>query len=261
MGGRWTLIALFLLTVVPAQAQPPEDRPPTDDLAQGQRLFEGQCARCHGLKGAGGAGPSLARARLRHATSEKALIAVIRDGIPGTEMPWTWQMDDRELRQVAAYVRSLGRTEAAPPPGDPVKGKALFEKGDCAKCHTVRGQGGTLGPELTDIGARRGPAYLRQALHDPGTTQPLDADGYVQFLVVQAATHEGHVVRGLRINEDTFTIQIRDADNRIYSFQKRDLVEVKREHGGSLMPSFGATHSPAELDDLIAYLASLRGEP
>jgi putative heme-binding domain-containing protein len=176
-------------------------------------------------------------------------------------MPWAWWLDERELKQVSAYVRSLGRTEAASLPGDPLKGKVLFEKGDCAKCHTVRGQGGTLGPALTDIGARRGPSYLRQALHDPGSTQPLDSNGFVQFLVVQAVTHDGRIVRGLRINEDTFTIQIRDADNRIHSFQKRDLMEVKRELGGSLMPSFGATISPADLDDLIAYLASLRGEP
>jgi putative heme-binding domain-containing protein len=176
-------------------------------------------------------------------------------------MQWTWQMDDREMKQVAAYVWSLGRTEAAPLPGDPLKGKTLFEKGECAKCHTVRGQGGTLGPDLTDVGARRGPAYLRQALHDPGTNQPKDANGFLAYLLVQVATHDGHVVRGLRINEDTFTIQVRDADNRIHSFQKRDLAEVKREPGGSLMPSFGATIAPSELDDLITYLASLRGAP
>jgi putative heme-binding domain-containing protein len=249
------------MTGFPARAEPPDDGPPADDLAQGKRLFEGNCARCHGVNGAGGIGPTLTRARLRHAADEKALIEVIRDGIPGTEMPWTWWLDDRELKQVAVYVRSLGRTEAASLPGDPLKGKALFEKGDCAKCHTVRGQGGTLGPALTDIGTRRGPSYLRQALHDPGSTQPLDSGGFVQFLVVQAVTHEGRIVRGLRINEDTFTIQIRDADNRIHSFQKRDLVEVKRELGGSLMPNFGATILPSDLDDLIAYLASLRGEP
>ena len=47
----------------------------------------------------------------------------------------------------------------------------------------------------------------------------------------------------------------------IHSFQKRDLVEVKREDAGSLMPSYRAAISSIDLDDLIAYLASLRGEP
>jgi putative heme-binding domain-containing protein len=256
----WPL-PFLLLACVPVQGQTQPDRPANDDLVQGQRLFEGQCARCHGLKGAGGIGPSLTRARLRHAPSEKALLALIREGIPGTEMPWTWQMDDHELRQVAAYVRSLGRAESAPLPGDPARGRGLFEKGECAKCHTVRGQGGTAGPDLTEVGARRAPAYIRQALYDPGTNQPLDPEGFRTFLVVQAATHAGRLVRGVRVNEDTFTIQIRDSENRIHSFPKRDLVEVKREHGSSLMPSFGATIAPAELDDLVAYLASLRGEP
>jgi putative heme-binding domain-containing protein len=176
-------------------------------------------------------------------------------------MDWTWQMDERELRQVAAYVWSLGRTESVPLAGDPLKGKPVFEKADCAKCHAVRGQGGSLGPDLTDIGARRGPGYLRQAVHDPGTTQPVNATGFLAFLVVQAATPDGRIVRGLRINEDTFTIQIRDADNRIHSFAKRDLIELKRESAGSLMPGYGAALSSPELDDLVAYLSSLRGEP
>jgi cytochrome c oxidase cbb3-type subunit 3 len=67
-------------------------------------------------------------------------------------------------------------------------------------------------------------------------------------------------VRGIRINEDTFTLQLRDADNRLYSFRKQDLKELNRESGGSLMPSYQTVFSPTEIDDLIAYLASLRGE-
>jgi cytochrome c oxidase cbb3-type subunit III len=67
-------------------------------------------------------------------------------------------------------------------------------------------------------------------------------------------------VRGLRINEDTFTLQLRDADNRLYSFRKQDLKELKRDSSGSLMPSYKTVFSPTEIDDLIAYLASLRGE-
>jgi putative heme-binding domain-containing protein len=257
----WSLLVAVLLLGAAVRAQEPAAR--AHDLTQGQRLFERQCARCHGLKGAGGEGPSLTRARLRHAADEKALAEVIKDGIVGTEMEGAWQLGDRELGQVAAYVWSLGRTEVAavPVPGDPAKGKMLFEKGDCTKCHTVRGKGGCLGPDLTEIGARRGPAYLRQSLHEPGTTMPVDANGFLAFLVVQAVTHDGRIVRGLRVNEDTFTIQIRDGEGRIHSFQKRDLAELKREDGGSLMPSYKTTIATADFDDLIAYLASLRGEP
>jgi putative heme-binding domain-containing protein len=223
-------------------------------------LFEAQCARCHGVKGGGGSGPGLDRDRLRRADDDEALVALIKEGIPGTEMPATWQMDDREVRQVTGYVRSLGRTRAMILPGDPVKGKALYEKGGCPGCHAVAGQGGVLGPDLTGVGARRGATRLRQALLDPGSAKLLDGAGYLAFLPVQVATVDGRVVRGLRVNEDSFTILLRDADNRLHSFEKRELAEIRREPGASAMPSYAEALTAREIDDLVAYLAGLRGD-
>src|SRR5262249_11651811 len=136
----YRLLTLVLLSVAaPALHQGPDPERTGNDLARGQRLFEAQCARCHGVKGTGGIGPGLDRARLRRAADDQALFALIKDGVPGTQMPETWQMDDREIRQVAAYVRSLGRAEVTPLPGDPAKGKALYARGDCSRCHAVRG--------------------------------------------------------------------------------------------------------------------------
>jgi putative heme-binding domain-containing protein len=212
------------------------------------------------LKGTGGTGPSLNRARLRRADDEQALLSVIKEGIPGTEMPDTWTMTDREIWQVAGYVRSLGRADVTPLPGDPAKGKALYAKSDCSKCHAVKGQGGALGPDLTDVGARRGVAHLRRVLLDPGAAKLMDSYGYLAFLNVQVATHDGRVVQGLRVNEDSFTIQLRDVDNRLHSFDKRELAETKREPEASLMPSYAKTLSAGEIDDLVAYLSGLRGE-
>jgi cytochrome c oxidase cbb3-type subunit 3 len=67
-------------------------------------------------------------------------------------------------------------------------------------------------------------------------------------------------VRGVRANEDSFTIQLRDANNRFHSFRKLDIEDMKKEVGISTMPSYKATLTNAEIDDLVAYLASLRGE-
>jgi cytochrome c oxidase cbb3-type subunit 3 len=255
-----------LLTLVVLSAAAPafyQSRGPAQtagDLTGGLRLFEAQCARCHGLKGTGGTGPGLNRARLRRAADDQALIALIKDGVPGTEMPETWQMDDREIRQVAAYVRSLGRAEAAPPRGDPAKGKALYARGDCSRCHAVKGQGGVLGPDLTDVGARRGAAHLRRVLLDPGSSKLLDGYGYLAYLNVRVATRDGRVVQGLRVNEDSFTIQLRDMENRLHSFEKHELAETKREPAASVMPAYAKTLSESEIDDLVAYLTGLRGE-
>jgi putative heme-binding domain-containing protein len=255
------LLTLVLLSAAaPASYQNPDPARTGGDLAWGRRLFESQCARCHGVKGAGGTGPSLDRPRLRRAADDQALSALIKEGVPGTEMPGTWQMDDREIRQVAGYVRSLGRAEATPLPGDPAKGKALYARGDCSRCHAVRGQGDVLGPDLTDVGARRGAAHLRRILLDPGSAKLRDSDGYLAYLIVRVAARDGRVVQGLRVNEDSFTIQLRDADNRLHSFDKSELAETRREPETSVMPAYAKTLSGSELDDLVAYLSGLRGE-
>lgn len=236
-------------------AQDPISKLTTNDLARGQKLFVGHCALCHGIGGTGGRGPSLNQPDLRRAADNRALVQVIQNGIEGTEMPEAWQMTDREIRQVAGYVTSLGRTAVVKLPGDPVKGKAYYEaKGGCAACHIVSGRGGTVGPDLTDIGARRSAAYLREALIDPGAAVP---EG---FLVVSVAARDGQRVRGTRSNEDSFTIQLRDASNVFHSFRKLDLTELKKEFGASLMPGYRDALGASEIDDLVAYLAGLRGE-
>jgi len=226
------------------------------ELEQGKRLYDGHCARCHGIGGTGGEGPHLARPTLPRAPDDEALITVIREGIPGTEMPRTRRMIESELRVLVGYVRSLGRTPPGPVAGDRGRGRALFEeKGTCFVCHVVRGEGGTLGPDLTEVGSRRAPDYLRAAITDPGASVP------PKFLLVRALTADGREVQGIRLNEDAFTIQIRDDSGRFHSFQKLELKELHKEFGKSLMPSFAKELSSSEIEDLVAFLAGLRGEP
>lgn len=143
------------------------------------------------------------------------------------------------------------RSVAKPWCHSPATPTAIYMKGDCATCHIVRGQGESLGPELSDIGGRRGPDYLRKALLHPGIEVALDPDGYTGFLVVRNVMHDGREVRGTRINGDTFTIQLRDADNRYHSFRKGELKELHRGIDGSLMPSYEEAFSATEMDDLI----------
>jgi cytochrome c oxidase cbb3-type subunit III len=231
-----------------------QDTGSSGDATRGKKLYESHCSLCHGQTGGGGKGPNLAQPVLQHAPDDKRLTEVIQQGIPGTEMPGAWQLTDREAGQVASYVRSLGRVAVVQLPGDAARGRALYEsKGGCAACHIVNGVGSSFGPELTAIGARRNADYLRESLINPGAAIP---EGFVTVLVT---TRDGRTVRGLRVNEDTFTIQLRDAANHFLSFRKSDLTSLKKEFHESLMPSYQSKFSAGELDDLIAYLASLRG--
>src|SRR5438270_4008669 len=95
------------------------------DLLGGEKLFKVHCALCHGPKGEGGRGPMLTRAKLSRAPDNAALLKVIEEGIRGTEMPGTDVMSPREMRQTAAYVRSLGKASPGkenPVPGNPAIG-------------------------------------------------------------------------------------------------------------------------------------------
>ena len=135
----------------------------------GNQLFDSHSARCHGIGGTGGEGPSLTRLVLRHAGDDEALSSVIVNGIPNSDMPGNWMLGTNDVKAVAKYVRSLGRAEEEPVPGDADKGRRLYEgKSAWNICHIVAGEGGVIGPDLSNIGIVRGLADLREALVTPG---------------------------------------------------------------------------------------------
>ena len=258
-------LAGFLLAcrLVPGQESAPGSQPKSsrEDLAEGQRIFATQCSYCHGPKGEGGQGAVLAVPHLSHAPDDQALFRVIREGIPGTGMPAS-ALTTARIWQVAAFVRTLGRVSgsnsdgASRSIGDARQGRQIFvTKGGCAKCHTIGGHGGAIGPDLTGIGDRREPAELRTSLLEPSASVPLD------FLQVHVVTKDGRSFTGVRINEDAFSIQIRDLANQFHSFWKNELIDIVKEPKRSIMPSYQSILTKAELDDVLAYLESLQSRP
>ena len=223
----------------------------TTDLASGRRIFDAQCAWCHGNAGDGGAGPNL-HGKLLHATSLSSIIDIINKGIPATDMP-SFRLTERETRQTATYALSLSRSTSRPGPGNAERGAAVYQSNGCGSCHVIDRRGGILGPELTTIGGRRGAVYLREAIVKPAASHP---PGY---LVVRAVPASGAEVRGIRVNEDVFWIHIRDASGLVHALQKSELTRVDRELEATLMPSYETRLSSAQLDDLVTYLATLRG--
>jgi putative heme-binding domain-containing protein len=140
-----------------------------------------------------------------------------------------------------------------PVAGDAVSGKTIFEgKGACQTCHAIAGRGGSLGPDLGRIGVTRSLDSLRLALLNP------DAEIDSAYLTVVVITKSGETVRGIALNEDDLSVQIRDSAGNPRSFLKDDLKSVGREPR-SLMPSYAARLTPGEISDLVAYLRTLRG--
>ena len=242
-----------------AWAQSPLDELTAADLAEGEKIFKVHCARCHGIAGQGGEGSNLVRSKLKYATDDQALIDLLDEGIPGTGMPAIWTLDEQQTTQVAGYVRTLGELEAEEMPGNPGRGKDIYQKsGGCPACHIIAGHGIGIGPELTHVGDQRGLDYLRQSLTDPAATQS-QTMGYQNYLTVRVKSLQAEV-EGLRVNEDAFTIQVRDMSGTIHSFPKDELTEFEKIFAHSLMPEYSAALSDEDMDDLISYMMSLRSE-
>jgi putative heme-binding domain-containing protein len=222
------------------------------DLLDGERAFRNTCANCHGPDGDVIAGIDLGRGRFRRPMTDDDLVRIIRTGIPNTAMPAS-PMTVEQAQKIVAYLRSRAAgARGSIAAGDPLRGKAAFDKaGACTSCHRVGATGSRLGPDLTDVGTRRNAAELERALVDPG------ADVAPPNRTYRAVLKNGTIVTGRLLGHDTFSVQLLDGKEQLRSIAKDDL----REMGvvASPMPSYRGTLSPQEIADLVSYLSSLRG--
>ena len=244
----------------PAQNAQPAT-PDAASLAEGQALFRGLCSGCHGGAGRGGKGPDLTDNRWIHGGTDDDIAHVIQNGVPRTTMKKMGEsLKPEQIRKVIIYIRSLARSpsESTWKPymsGDPGAGRKLFfdlkSKAQCAKCHSVGGEGGRIGPSLDRIASRRAAEFIMESIVQPSK------EIAPEFEAVAVATKEGKVITGLRINETNFNIQLREENGRFHSFLKRDLEEVKVMNK-SLMPDNMADQlTVKELHDLFAFLMTL----
>jgi cytochrome c oxidase cbb3-type subunit III len=223
------------------------------ELDQGKAVYRSNCAFCHGLTAQGGRGPSLTASAMLRTAGDAAIKTVITRGVPGTTMP-AFQFEKDDLDSLLGFLHSLsgGGSTPAKSAGDAKAGELIYSRNGCGNCHRVGNTGSIYGPELTRIGAGRSAEYLRESIVDPS------ADIAENYSGITVVTQDGRRVTGVRVNEDTFSVQIRKPDQAFALFDKSQAKEVIHE-SKSMMPAY--THlSATDLQNLLAYLSTLRGE-
>lgn len=223
------------------------------DRQVGARVFAAQCVVCHGATGNLVAGVDLRNGRFKRVTNDGDLIRTITTGVEGTAMP-AFTFTPAELTGVVAYLRTMRDSDAtAVPAGDAARGQAIFEgEGRCASCHRVNGKGPRLAPDLSRVGTLRTADAIQRAIVDPATAIQFDNRS------IRAVTKDGRTIAGRRLNEDTFTVQIIDDQERLLSLTKADLRDYAVVTKPA-MPAFKGTLSDQQIADVVSYLLTLRG--
>jgi mono/diheme cytochrome c family protein len=242
-----------------------------EEISEGGRLFQSNCAGCHGSAGDQVPGVALMSGKFRRASTDADVVGIIRKGVPGSAMQG-FNFTEQQAGMVVAYLRSIAGTSTGgdmPALGDAARGKQIFEgKGQCLSCHRVGENGSRVGPDLTSIGAPRpavvffGPPppaptpaaivqQLQRSLLDP------DAEVAPANRTYRAILKDGTTIAGRLLNLDTFTVQLFDSKERLMTIPRSDLREFTLQK--SPMPSYRDKLAPQELSDLLAYLFSLKG--
>ncbi|MBK5294383.1 MAG: c-type cytochrome [Acidobacteriia bacterium] len=217
-------------------------------IENGRKLFAEVCGACHGPNGEGGRGPSLTTGREVRRATDAQLFQSIRNGIRGTEMP-PYPQAPEKIWLLVTFVRSLSAPAVeARLSGDHEAGRRIFET-NCASCHSIAGQGGSLGPDLTEAGARLSLALLKEAIVAPNLRL---ADGYVP---VQAVLQDGQTLTGVARNYNNYSLQLLEATGKLHLLDTRQLARVEFP-GKSPMPAdFAKRFTKVQMQDLIAFLS------
>jgi putative heme-binding domain-containing protein len=225
------------------------------EVEEGKRRYRTSCIGCHGSEGASVSGIDLGRGRFRRVTSDEDLVKVILEGVPGTGMPAT-PLSPSRAWAVVAYLRSMsdpgGRRSVAAARGDEARGKALFRgKAGCGACHRIGSEGGRTGPDLSDAGVMLRAIEIETAMLDPDAEYTLTSRPY------RVVLRDGTEVAGMLLNQDSYSVQMRDGAGNLRSFARAELRESGEAR--SAMPSYRGKLDAQELADLVAYVSAQRG--
>ena len=251
-------LLVIAFTLAPAAAQDSEDpSPPAANpfgrdpaaIQSGDVIFHERCAVCHGQKAQGSMAANLVRTRSVRRGSQAALFELIRNGIPGTDMPPQPDLSDNGIWQIISYLRSLALPGQQPPlEGDPQAGRVVFQDAGCISCHIVNGTGGFLGPSLDSIAVKKASGEIRTDVLDP------DAELASGFEPIAVETNDGRWVEGVLKNEDTFQVLILTAEGQVETFQRSSLRALTLLDRSVMPGDYKTRLSPEDLQNLLAFL-------
>jgi putative heme-binding domain-containing protein len=259
---RYAALAIFLAAATPALAQSPGT-----PAEQGKAIYDQNCTACHGANGGSGErAPAIVAAdatTLRGERSEAQLLAIVRNGIPGTQMPaWGKRLSDDQINELGAYIHALrGTAIDNPMPGDPAHGEQVFwGKGGCGGCHQIAGRGNPSGPDLTNIAVQRKAAAIENALTkaehrvygDGGVRLPVIPP--MNYNAVHVVTKDGRTLDGLMRNQDAWSVQFVTLDGKFHSLDRSALKSITIQPNSNMPTDYDKRLTADEFKDLMAFL-------
>lgn len=131
------------------------------------------------------------------------------------------------------------------------RGKAMFVATTCSKCHAMKGEGGNIGPDLTQIGTRFSTKDIMEAIIDPNKTI---SD---QYAATQFQLKNGKSLVGKIANQDSkfyYVSQNPYAPDFLVKVKKKDVVSKNYSTISLMLPGLINPLNKEELKDLVAYL-------
>ncbi len=216
-------------------------------IEAGRKSFGAGCAGCHGPEGGGGRGPNLVERAVWHPVNDDTIFTAIQKGVG--VMPASGLSDERAW-EIVAFVRSLTAPAAdLKLIGDPALGRQLyFEKGQCNACHRIGGQGGFLGPDLSNIGRGSTLPKLRSSILDP---DELRTPG---FTYVNLTLRDGTRLEGIEKDRTNYNVQLLTRSGQLRRLPMNQ-IESTTVRAATLMPTdYKTKFTPEELKHLLAFL-------
>ncbi len=170
---------------------------------------------------------------------DTAAVAMLRTWIAGLTpaRPFVRAWTVEELQPLA---------EGAAPGTGAERGRRLYAELGCVQCHRRGGEGGTVGPDLSDVGRRLRPLEILQSIVEPSKVV---ADEYATFVI---ATEAGAVHTGRIEREDDASVVLRPVPPaEAVRIPKAQIVERRRSAESNMPAGILNTLSREEVADLL----------